>query len=82
MLLNLQQRQQFWSVLAMTPVSLLTIPMPSHTLNFLLTLAKKLLKVMRIDILLKVLAVGPGAALLAVFISLERVQLSLGTCQF
>lgn len=46
--------------------------MPSHTLNFWLTLAKKLLKVMRINSALKVLAVVPGAVLLAVFISLEK----------
>lgn len=52
--------------------SFVTIPMPSHTLNFWLTLAKKLLKVMRIDSVLNVLAVGPGAALPAVFISLEK----------
>lgn len=60
----------------MLPVPFVTIPMSSHTLNFLLTLAKKLLKVIRIDSVLKVLAVGPGVALPAV-LSLEK-----GAAQF
>lgn len=65
----------------MTLVKFVTIPMASPTLlNFWLTLAKKPLKVMRIDRVLKVLAVRPGAALPAVFISLEKERCSLA-CQ-
>lgn len=57
----------------MTLVKFVTIPMASPILlNSWLTLAKKPLKVMRIDRVLKVLAVRPGAALRAVFISLEK----------